>query len=171
MLLRGGINCACLFRDSGRSRTAGTVAAAVSLVLFNPELKEPLKNAILFAWAYLETVVDVRTLMKGGRVPLVKTPDNWQTALKDLLTPAGRSKTGSYESGFDYRDHLRGLLYLEGGSLKNRRLMDVIEMEIRETPHGAGFQMDRCVDILSFQTTVKDSLGGDWEVKMTVGYD
>ncbi len=171
MLLRGGLNCTCLFGDEGRKARAGAVAAAVSLVLFNPELKEPLKTALLFGWAYLETVVDVRTLMKGGRVPLVKTPENWQTSLTDLLTPEGRSRTGTYTEGFDYRDHLRGLLYLEGGSLKTRRLMDVIEMEIRQTPHGDSFRIDQCIDILSFQTEVKSSTGETWEVEMTVGYD
>ncbi len=171
MLLRGGLNCACLFGDTARAAQADAAAAVVSLVLFNPELKEPLKAGILFSWAYLETVVDVRTLMKGGRVPLRKTPDNWQTAMTDLLTPAGRGRIGSYAEGFDYRDHLRGLLYLQGGSLKTRRLMDLIEMEIRETPHGEGFRLDQCMDIFSFTTEVPCSTGTTFKVEMTVGYD
>ena len=171
MLLRGGVNCACLFGDTKRTAKAETVAGAISLVLFQPHLKESLAAAILFVWSYYESVVDVRTLLKGGKIPLVKTPETWQTPLSDLLKPWDKARVSTAEEGFDYRGYLRGLLYLEGSRTKSLRMMDIMEMEIRQTPQGSGFRMDRCMDLYSFRARIGCGTGEPFQVEMTVGYD
>ena len=36
-------------------------------------------------WAFGEAVLDVRTLLAGGKIPFQKTEGNWKTSLSGLL--------------------------------------------------------------------------------------
>lgn len=171
LLLRGASNCAFLFSDSVRTAQAEMVAAVVSLVLLSPQLKDALKNALLFAWAYLESIRDLRTLFDGGRVPLWKTSGTWQTSLVDLLTPEESIRSGGTGEGLLYTDYLQALLFLEGSSVKSLRTMDVMEMDIRTTPGNGGFRMDWCLDAFSMTATVRSRFGPSVELSKCEGYN
>ena len=170
-LIRMASNCACLFADAGRTGEAEAVAAVVALVLLSPELKDLFKTALLFAWAYLESVRDLRTLFDGGRVPLHKTPGEWKTSLLDLLVPEMSIAGGGSGSGLLYTEYLQGLLFLEGSSIKSLRTMDVMEMDIRLTEGNGGFCMDWCMDAFSMTAVVKSRSGYEFELKKCEGYD
>jgi hypothetical protein len=131
------------------------VAAAVSLLLLNPELEEPAARAIALAWSYLESVQDVRTLMTGGKVPAVKTDAAWQTQLYELLTPRAAIKDRESGEGLDYSAYLQGLLLLEGSTVKTQRTMDVMEMDIRRITGNSGFRMDLCLDELRMRARAR----------------
>ena len=47
---------------------------------------EAVAQALLLAWALGESVMDLRSLMKGGKVPLVKSTETWQLSLAGLMT-------------------------------------------------------------------------------------
>lgn len=172
-LLREAANCAYLFTDQVRVREAEAVAAVVSLVLLNPELKEILKTALLFAWSYLESVRDLRILFDGGRVPVWKNRDTWQTSLADLLRPEAAIRGGGNGSGSGllYTEYLQALLYLKGRSVKSLRTMDVMEMDIRMTPGNGAFRMDWCLDAFSMTAAVKSRFGTTVELKKCEGYN
>ena len=121
-------------------------AAAVSLIMFNPNLEQPVSNALALAWSYLESVQDVRTLMTGAKVPVVKTDSSWQTHLHELLSPLTAIKDRDSGEGIDYRAYLQGLLLLEGSTVKTQRTMDVMEMDIRRITGNSGFRLDLCMD-------------------------
>ena len=65
-----------LLGDSGKKAEAEALAFALSVILLIPEGTEILKQLILLAWAAGESVADIRTLLLGGRVPLIKTAEN-----------------------------------------------------------------------------------------------
>ena len=48
------------------------LAWILSAVFLSPEIKDALKLTILFAWTYAESVKDVRILMDGNPLPLIK---------------------------------------------------------------------------------------------------
>ena len=146
ILIREASNCAYLFTDERRMGQVRAVAAAASLLLLSPELEEPASYALALAWGYLESVQDVRTLMKGGKVPVVKTGDSWKTHLYELLTPMTAIRDRDSDDGLDYRAYLQGLLLLEGSSVKTRRTMDVMEMDLRRITGNSSFRMDLCLD-------------------------
>ncbi len=171
LLIREAANCAYLFTDQRRMREAELLAAVVSLVLLNPELKEVLKTALLFAWAYLESIRDLRTLFDGGRVPLLKTSDTWQTSLPGILTPETSVRGGGASTGLLYTDYLQALLYLEGSSVKSLRTMDIMEMDIRQTEGNGSFRMDWCLDALSMRADVKSRFGYEFILTKSEGYD
>ncbi|MBQ2640709.1 MAG: hypothetical protein IJG15_01780 [Lachnospiraceae bacterium] len=173
LLIRTASNCACLFSDEARRGEAEMVAAVVALVLLNPELKEALTTVLLFAWAYLESVQDLRVLFDGGRVPLLKTPETWRTSLTDLLTPGAAVQRGGSggREGLCYADYLQGLLFLEGSSVKSLRTMDIMEMDLRRTPGNAGFRMDWCLDAFSMTAQVRSRFGPEVTLTKSEGYN
>lgn len=171
LLIREAANCAYLFTDQPRMREAELLAAVVSLVLFNPELKEVLKTALLFAWAYLESVRDLKTLFDGGRVPLLKSSDTWQTSLLGILTPETSVRGGGASTGLLYTDYLQALLYLEGSSVKSLRTMDIMEMDLRQTEGNRNFRMDWCLDAFSMKADVKSHFGYEFDLIKSEGYD
>lgn len=172
-LLREAANCAYLFTDTARVREAEAVAAVVSLVLLNPELKDILKTALLFAWSYLESIRDLRILFDGGRVPVWKSSGTWQTSLADLLSPETAIRGGGTGSGSGllYTEYLQALLYLKGRSVKSLRTMDIMEMDIRMTPGNGAFCMDWCLDAFSMTAVVKSRFGTTVELKKCEGYN
>ena len=170
LLIREASNCVYIFTDEGRMAQVRAVALAASLILLNPELEEPAAKALALAWSYLESVQDVRTLMTGGRVPLQKTGESWQTHLYELLTPAEAVRDRDSGEGLDYSAYLQGLLILEGRSVKTQRTMDVMEMDIRKITGNSGFRMDYCLD--EFRLHAEGSAGGaEYHYDGTGGYN
>ena len=59
--------------DSVKKSEAMALAATISTLLLIPEAAEAVKQLILLAWAAGEGVIDIRSLLSGNKVPLVKT--------------------------------------------------------------------------------------------------
>lgn len=171
LLIREAANCMYLFTDQRRMQEAEMLAAIVSIVLLNPELKDALKTVLAFAWAYLESVRDLRILFDGGRVPLQKSSDTWQTSLLGILTPSASVRGGGTGKGLLYTDYLQALLYLQGSSKKSLRTMDIMEMDVRQTEGNGSFRMDWCLDAFSMTATVKSRFGYEFVLTKCEGYN
>lgn len=84
---------------------------------------------LLTAWAYAEAVNDVRILVSGGNVPLIKDKESWRTNLDDIVECRLGGTEGSTK-GLDYEEYLQLLLFLENKSRKCYRTMDIIELNM-----------------------------------------
>jgi hypothetical protein len=101
-----------------------------------------LAQGILAAWAYAESVLDVRTLLAGGKIPWMKTSESWSSSLSGLGSQlAGTATARENEQGEDYAGYLEKLLYLKAKKTQNYRAMDLMELNVRlcENP---SFRMD-----------------------------
>lgn len=78
LLLREAVNAAFLFGSSLKAE-AETAAGVIAILLGLPEIKDLAATVILFAWAYAESVKDVRILLRGDKIPLVKSEESWNT--------------------------------------------------------------------------------------------
>ena len=170
LLIREASNCAYLFTDERRMAQVHAVATAASLILLNPELEDPVAKAVALTWSYLEIVQDVRTLMTGGKVPVVKTGESWQTYLHELLTPLTAVRDRDSGEGLDYGAYLQGLLLLEGSTVKTQRTMDVMEMDIRRITGSSGFRMDLCLDEFAMNAQTQ-ACGTEFLFSGTCGYN
>ncbi len=171
LLIRMGANCGTLYKDEKRMAEVKGIATIVSLVLLTPELKEPVQNVLALAWAYLESVQDVRILFDGGKVPLQKAASDWRTGLLDLLTPSMAVRRKESNEGFSYEQYLQGLLFMEGGTKKMKRLMDVMEMNIRTTKENQEFRLDECADAFAASGTATGSDGSELTIMREAGYN
>ena len=172
LLVREAANVAYRFGDSGKREQAGKTALLISSVLGLPELTEPVTALILFAWAYAESVQDLRILFDGEKVPLVKTAESWNTPYSQLLTFRGHlSEYTKGQSGMSYEDYLGAFLYLQSEETTLRRLMDVMEADIRMTPGNEGFRMDGCVDAITAQASVESGYGRSVQITRAYQYE
>lgn len=85
---------------------------------------------LLTAWAYGEAVNDVKILMNGGKVSLVKTPEQWKTQLEDILSNSVGKGTDGNAEGLTYGEYLQLLLFLEQKETKIFRTMDIMELNM-----------------------------------------
>lgn len=131
MTVRLGFALTSIMRDDIRKEEA----LALSTVTLGITLCEGLiklgQVVIIYVWANGEAVNDVRLLLKGNKVALIKTPTNWKTSLKQVLN-ADFKEGESDKDGIDYRGYLRILLLICGKEKKIYRTMDMVEMGLND---------------------------------------
>lgn len=132
LAVRMAANLLSLFGDAVKMNEALTVATALVGFTGNPAIIELAKSGILVAWAYAESIVDIRTLLGGGKLPLIKTSEDWETSL-DHISEAfgGNIRAREREDGFSYQDYLQKMLYFQNQEQLNYRAMNVMEKNIR----------------------------------------
>ena len=149
LLLREISNLAFLYTNPQKRGELAACASALSFLLLIPEGMTFVQGVLAAGWAYIEGIADVKALLSGGRVPLVKDSSSWKTQLSDL-----RADTGiSTEKGADYEEYLRILLMSVPEQELVMRIMDVIEVNFRQEEGKEKFAFDACIDAVavSFQ--------------------
>lgn len=170
LLGREAVNVAYIFTDSEKIAEAEAWAAALAAVILEPELLEPVKLSLLFAWAYVESLQDIRILLEGGRVPVQKTAATWHTRLEDILHIRSSLRSIDNPSGLTYKEYLSALLLTVGNHNKTYRTMDIIEMDIRKTDGNHFFRLDGCTDCLDAKICIGSSFGIETDIERRYGY-
>ncbi len=147
LLLREGCNYVYCVANREMNTQAGALAALLVGWLGVPPLITVMKHALLLSWAYGESMLDVKTLMDGGSVPMAKTEATWRLTLDKLTNIEGllREDGASRKEGEDYRAHLRILLNLQSVSTQKKRAVDLVELNLSSVPGLSNFQADHCV--------------------------
>ena len=129
LLIREGVNFSHIMSDSGKLAQVTEVATAICSAALIPEFIPAVEMAVAAAWAYVESVLDVRTLMAGGKVPAIKDASTWTSDLYHLSGWIGKdSMARSVEFGLEYKDYLNAFLLAEGvGNTLALRACDVME--------------------------------------------
>ncbi len=167
MGIREAANLLYLYSDGAKNAEAEAAAALIAAAIMLPEIQPVFKTAILLGWAYAESLYDVRSLLEGKKVPLIKTAETWQCdmglitegMLEDGLSLEDDSEENFQALGLSYADYLRLLLILSPLEEQTFRMMDIMEMDIRQTPANRYFRMDGCVDRLMAEVVIKSSYG------------
>lgn len=143
---------------------------ALAAVTLLPALAIPVKYTILFAWAYVESLQDVKTLLSGGRVPLMKTAADWKTGLNCIQNIRGSLAKDNGGNGLDYKEYLQIMLFLQDKTIRTYRAMDIMEMDIRRTPGNARFCLDGCFDTYGARMSVTSGFGYSYEMTRNYGF-
>ena len=99
--------------------------------------------------------MDLRSLLGGSRVPLVKDDMSWQLSLSSLMslgTEEDVNEGKDMAGGMDYRDYLRMLLFLEGKEARGLRALGMIEQNLRKKSGLTWFKVDLCVGRMELWT-------------------
>lgn len=151
MGVRMAVNYAYLMTDQARQAEAEAVAMGLCSLVAAPEAAPVVKQALLAAWAYGESIVDVRLLLKGEKVPLVKTMESWQLQIGNLLQlKNGEAVAGeaSVKEGVTYEDYLKAFLVAQDREILCMRALDLLELN-------TGIQVDHCITQLEIKSTSK----------------
>ena len=146
MATREAANFAYLMTDASKQAEAYSMALAIGGASANPAVVEAVKIGILTSWAYCESILDLRTLLSGERIPIVKTPATWTSALSkigELLS--GYAKAKSSAVGLNYTDYVGTMLMLQSTEKISYRAMDLQELTIRKKDGYQNFRMDQAM--------------------------
>lgn len=89
LLMREGINYAFLLTHKDYGKKAELLAIVLAGLTGNEGLIKSMKQLILLGWAYGESLVEVRQLLQGKEVALLKDENNWQVPLSGVLLLTG----------------------------------------------------------------------------------
>lgn len=151
-LIREAANAIYLWTDEGKRSEIRMVAELVCALILLPELTALLEGAIVLGWAYAESVYDVKTILAGGKIPLMKDEKSWHYGLTAALT-GGLEDAGKEGEGLSYEDYLRILMMLTDKETLTARAMNMVEADIRSTQGNSLFRLDGCyVDVEAYLT-------------------
>lgn len=173
-LIRMSLNYICLMGDSSRKAEAQVLAVVISVLLLMPEAAEPLKHLILLAWAAGESVVDIRTLLEGNRVPLVKNSQNWKLPLSSLFLLGTGNDTvqgSDTEGGISYEDYLRAFLFLGNTGNITMRTLDRVEENLASVYEMDYFRADQCISRIEVSTEADIAGGISYTFPVSFGYE
>ena len=144
LLLRETLNFLYLQQDKAKNAEAEVLAATLAGATANPAIIELVHQGILAAWAYAESVCDVRTLLAKGQVPLMKDAAVWKTQLSNL-GEAATMPADDKTSGLSYQEYLDALLYTQSTKKIAYRGMDLMEQSMRHEKKYAKCRMDHMI--------------------------
>lgn len=138
LAIRFPINFSYILTDAAKVAAAQSAATAIAGATANPAIIELVKYLLLACESYAEAIMDVKTLMHGGEVELLKNAANWQLSLKNLGSKLGQSMQNKVldsngknsKIAMDYPAYLKLLLLIQSDKEeKYSRMLDIIQNE------------------------------------------
>lgn len=155
LLVREGVNYLFLLTHSDYSSQAELLSVLLAGRTGSESLVKSVKHLILLGWAYGESLVEVRQLLKGYELSALKSEEDWQVPLLGLLALIGNP--GKYDGqdpvqkGISYELCLRGFLSIQSPETLAMRSLDVIEGELQKKEGCERIHLDHCVEMLTAQ--------------------
>lgn len=68
---------------------------------------------MIAGWSFAEAIVDVRTLLSGGNIPIIKNSESWTLEFSQIadFLDGDLFLTAKENNGLSYDEYLRLLLY------------------------------------------------------------
>ena len=175
-LMRNALNLVSLYMDAEKTEL---ITAAAELITPGP-LGAATQLLIAEAWAALETEEDLKVLYDNGRVPVIKTPEQWQTDLgsvldsskvrgslddeaKELLDenreeidnlPGAGHAASLITEGLSYDDHLMLMILCMNTNTRLLRVMDIVQIDMK-------YRYYRDFNLMEYYTGVRYALTAD----------
>lgn len=146
MLIREAENILTIESDPAMNSEAGSLATFLAGFTLNPAIIEAVKIGIIASWAYVESVLDIRSLLAGEKVPFYKTGVQFTSKLRELpayLEKGKRART--FGTGIDYKSCLRALLFVQPSLKLAERSFDLVENHMRKDKYYAKFKVNNMV--------------------------
>jgi hypothetical protein len=153
--IRQVINNICILNDSSKISECEEAALLISIVIGLPELQPAIKVLLIEAWALSESVWEVRELLKGNSLELIKSSKDWKTSLwgmgnsiskeceNSVGTESGDKKIADFK--ISYEIYLDILLMIEGKQKLDYRAMDLMQANMTKK-YNSDFKMADCVN-------------------------
>lgn len=154
LAVREGLNLIHILTDPQKRQEAETLASAIVGAAGFAPLIGITAFFIMGIWALGESLVDVKQLLSGGKVPLWKDDQSWNLGIKELLD-LGRTGTIPQKEGgegFDYTDYLKLFFVLMPTKETIYRMMDMMQINIARREEG--FLMSRCASYVEIEAGV-----------------
>lgn len=134
LAVREGLNLLHILSDSQKRAEARNLAAMITGVAGMTPLVLLTAFFVMSVWALGEALSDIRGLLEGEKVPVLKNREDWTLSLDGLLSMGSRGDVchSGGERGLSYLSWLKILLLTEDIVRQEYRMMDIIQMNIRK---------------------------------------
>lgn len=152
LLIREAANVTHILGDSSKRASALSIANALAGFTGNPVVIQVVQIGIVAAWAYVESILDIRALLAGDKIALLKSDAQWNTWLGGLAQAFGDGgKAKSCENGFSYQEYVKGFLITMSQQKIAYRMMDVMEQTIQQISTYRECRMDHLLCEISYK--------------------
>ncbi|WP_455721517.1 DUF5702 domain-containing protein [Agathobacter sp.] len=156
LVIREALNMAYLISSPTKQAEAASLATGLAGWTANPAIVDAVKWGLLFGWAYCESVLDVRALLDGDKIPMIKSDSSWTSGISGMgRLLSGNTKAKSSDAGIGYKAYLGVLLFTKSTSTMAYRAMDVQEATVRMVEGYGNFRMDNCICEINADVTYK----------------
>lgn len=175
LVIREAANYGAIYSDPVKRKQAAALGLSLASAAGIPAGQQIAEALVILCWAYGESLLDVRGLLAGGKVPVVKNQEQWQLSLSNLPhileVLQGEEEAGT--EGLDYQGYLRILLYvnLEKEEKEVYRCMDMVENVIRKHEGKQGFRLDCCLESAEVEWSLIGPGKQRWNLVRSYGYD
>lgn len=143
LLIREATNYMTILRTPSLENQADAIAHILAGFTLNEGIIQAVKYGIIAAWAYAESTMDVRTLLSGGKIPIMKNLDQWSSDVYHLSTIADvNTKAKESDTGIGYKEYLMAFLAIRSESTLGMRALDVMENALGHTEDYKSVKMD-----------------------------
>lgn len=171
--MRLGANYLYLNTDESKKAEARAAAVLISGTAGIPALSEAVLQGILAAWAYAESISDVKCLLSGEKVSLVKTASEWKMDLEHIWNIGAEEFVPAIKSdkGLSYEQYLEMILFLKSINNVKMRSLDIVENNLRLMKGKSFFWADYCVSRIKFDTEARMERGITYSFDTEFGYE
>lgn len=127
ILLRFGFNVVHILTNKEKINTVSSVANTVSAI---PALPIVIQILLISMWALSESIIDVKDLLAGKKVPFIKSADQWTLSLDSLLSFSYDTVSNNEgEEGLCYDNYLEILMMKRDIYEMSYRALDLIQID------------------------------------------
>lgn len=146
LAIREAANFLYLVSDPVKIQQLEALALTLGGSSLNPIVIEAIQLGLMTAWAFGESILDVRALLAGKKVPLLKSNETWTLELENIeLVTQNFNTAKESEGGLNYENYLGILLLFMEEQELAFRTMNVQEATIRKVSGDADFGMDTLI--------------------------
>lgn len=149
--IREAANFLYLISEPAKNQQAEALALMIGGTTLSPAIIEVIKIGLLTAWAFAESVLDIRALLEGKKIPLLKSEDSWTVELENIGNITQKFSSAKESTwGLSYESYLGILLLFEEEESLAMYAMNAQEATIRKIESDS-FGMDCLITQASAQ--------------------
>ena len=146
LAIREAANFLYLASNPEKAAKAEEIALLFVGTTGNPVLIQVVKIGLLTAWSLAESILDVRALLAGRKIALLKSEETWTVELENMGEIVnGFAMAKEHTHGLSYELYMGILLFFEKEETLAMRAMNLQEATIRQKYQEASFRMDTLV--------------------------
>jgi hypothetical protein len=168
-LVREGVNLVSLLADSSKRSQVSTLALTLVGWTGIVVLKYIAEGIIVAAWSMAESAVDIKTLLAGGKVKLVKGKSDWKLSLENMLNVDSVEGDKNSSEGLSYSQYLQCLILLSDDYKVWGRTMDLIQLNMQKR-YSSDFYFSKCISEIKATASFKITAGFGLSNTFTVTY-
>ncbi len=146
LAIREAENAITIMSNPSMFQETYNVAASIAGTSMNPAAITLVQIAVVGVWAFVESILDIRTLLQGEKVPVIKTKKDWTSSLYTLGSCLASSiEAKAAERGISYKQYLAAFIVTMSQEKIGLRPMDLIEEQLHQQEDYVNTRMDHMI--------------------------